>query len=195
MLQLLTLTCPRAYTLQRERPPHWDARRSPLESCSSNPQPRWNYRKARGATDDPAQPKTKLIIFLKAMRLAEDSITLGIQILVNRYQESRINSFHIGIKIKAVNHYTQNLEIKQNCLKSNWRYQHVPIKPEKAIKRHWWQVRVKKGTLIYFKWHCKLVQIFCRAICDKSYTMLSFLWPSNCTLGNILSENNLKENK
>ena len=53
------------------------------------------------------------------MRLAEDSITLGIQILVNRYQESRINSFHIGIKIKAVNHYTQNLEIKQNCLKSN----------------------------------------------------------------------------
>ena len=76
------------------------------------------------------------------MRLAEDSITLEIQILVNKYQKSRINSFHTGIKIKAVKHYTQNLEIKQNCLKSSWRYQYVPIKLEKAIKSHRWQVRV-----------------------------------------------------
>ena len=53
------------------------------------------------------------------MRLAEDSITLEIQILVNKYQKSRINSFHTGIKIKAVKHYTQNLEIKQKCLKSS----------------------------------------------------------------------------
>ena len=46
------------------------------------------------------------------MRLAEASISLEIQILVNKYQKSRINSFHTGIKIKAVNHYTQNLRIK-----------------------------------------------------------------------------------
>ena len=71
---LLKPMCPRACTLQQEKPPQWEAPALQLESspCSSQ------QEKTPSSSEDPAQPKiNKIILFLKLADFASKFILSG----------------------------------------------------------------------------------------------------------------------